>query len=264
MIPPTAIVNEILARRGRRHLLLLCDFDGTLCEFDADPDAVHLNDIRRALLARLSARDCCTVGLVTGRRLSDVRVRAGDIGEVYIAGFHGLEIDSPHASFVHPDATAASAAIKTIAGRVAPQIRRLPGVFIEDKGLSIALHYREAEPAHHVVAQSAFVEAARADLDAGTLRLLPGSFVVELLPGTAWNKGAAVEWILDRVEHEEGAPVFPVYIGDDVTDEPALAAVRSTGIGIAASTRVTGGEYRVGGPAEVELLLAALDAALHC
>lgn len=264
MITPAAVAREILRRKGRSHLLLLCDFDGTLCEFNPDPQAVYLDDRRRALLGRLAARPCCTVGLVTGRRLADVRTRAGDIGDVYIAGFHGLEIDSPRASFVHPDATAASAAMKAIAGQVDPFIRRLPGVFIEDKGLSIALHYREAEPAHHVVAQSVFVDAARVDLDAGRLRLLPGSCVVELLPDTSWNKGSAVEWILDRVHQEEGAPVVPVYIGDDVTDEPALAAVRSTGVAIAASPRVSGGEYSVDGPAAVELVLAALDADLHC
>lgn len=264
MISPAAIAGEILRRRGRSHLLLLSDFDGTLCEFNPDPEAVTLNETRRALLASLSARACCTVGLVTGRRLDDVRTRAGEIGDVYIAGFHGLEIDSPQASFVHPDASTASSAMKAIAGRVAPAIRRLRGVFIEDKGLSIALHYRDAEPAHHVVAQSIFVDAARADLEAGVLRLLPGSCVVELMPETSWNKGSAVEWIVDRVQQEEGGPVFPVYIGDDVTDAPALAAVRARGVAIAASPRVTGGEYSVDGPADVELLLSALDAELHC
>jgi trehalose-phosphatase len=263
VIEPEAIAREMLRRRGASHLLLLCDFDGTLCEFDPDPDAVRLSETRRTLLANLSARACCTVGLVTGRRLADVRARAGDIGDVYIAGFHGLEIDSPHASFVHPDAAAAAAAMKAIAARVAPSIRRLPGVFIEDKGLSIALHYREAEPAHRVVAESVFLDAARSDLAAG-LRLLPGACVLELLPDTSWNKGAAVEWIFDRVQGEEGRPVFPVYVGDDVTDESALAAVRSRGIGVAASPRVSGGEFRVNGPAEVERLLAVLDAELHC
>jgi len=264
VISPAAIAREILRRRGRSHLLLLCDFDGTLCEFNPDPEAVNLNETRRALLAHLSVRACCTVGLVTGRRLADVRTRAGDIGDVYIAGFHGLEIDSPQASFVHPDASAASSAMTAIAGRVAPAIRRLPGVFIEDKGLSIALHYRDAESAHHVVAQSIFVDAARPDLEAGVLRLLPGACVVELLPNTSWNKGSAVEWIVDRVQQEEGCAVFPVYIGDDVTDAPALAAVRSRGVAIAASPRVTGGEYSVDGPADVERLLAVLDAELHC
>jgi trehalose-phosphatase len=256
------IVREIIRGKGTRHLLLLTDFDGTLCEFDSDPQAVHLNDTRRELLAGLAARPCCTVGIVSGRRLADVRARTGDIGDVYIAGFHGLEIEGMGDSFVHGDAAAAVAAMQEVAVRMAPAIRRLPGVFIEDKGLSIALHFREAEPAHRVVAQSVFVDAARSGLDAGRLRLLPGSCVVELLPRTSWNKGAAVRWVLERVEARAG-DTFPVYLGDDVTDADALAAVHSKGIGVAVSERVSG-DYAIDGPAGVERLLVALDAELHC
>ena len=259
---PEDIGGEIVRRRGAAHLLLLCDFDGTLSEFDPDPRAVYLTEARRDVLARLAARSCCTVGVVSGRRLTDVRARVGDIGGIYVAGFHGLEIEGAGELFVHPDATSAAAAMKDVAARAAPALRRMPGVFIEDKGLSIALHYRDAEPAHRVVAQSVFMDAARDALDAGTFRLLPGSFVVELLPNTTWNKGAAVGWILERAA-ARASRVFPVYVGDDVTDADALAAVRSRGIAVAASDRVSG-EYSVDGPAGVERLLTALDAELHC
>jgi alpha,alpha-trehalase len=261
-LTPASIARDILRRRGSRHLLLLCDFDGTLSEFDPDPSAVFLSDARRDVLARLAARPCCTVAIVSGRRLADVRARAGDIGDVYLAGFHGLEIEGMQESFVHSDATSAAAALEDIRRRVAPSLRRLPGVFIEDKGLSIALHFRDADPAHRVVAQSVFMDAARNGLDEGRFRLLPGSCVVELLPNTSWNKGAAVRWIVERVEARAGS-VFPVYIGDDVTDADALDAVHPLGIGIAASTRVVG-DVSVDGPAEVEHLLTILDAELHC
>lgn len=257
-----SIARDILRRRGSDHLLLLCDFDGTLSEFDPDPNAVYLSDARRGVLARLAARSCCTVGIVSGRRLTDVRARAGDIGDVYIAGFHGLEIEGMQESFVHSDATSAAAALKAVRTRVVPSLRRLPGVFVEDKGLSIALHFRDADPAHRVVAQSVFMDAARNGLDTGGFRLLPGSCVVELLPKTSWNKGSAVRWILERVTARVGQ-VFPVYIGDDVTDADALAAVHPHGIGIAASERVAG-DASVDGPGEVERLLAALDGELHC
>ena len=262
MTRPEEIAAAIASRRESRHLLLLCDIDGTLCEFNPDPEAVYLDDTRKALLRRLTLRECCTVAVVSGRRLDDVRSRVGDIGDVYMSGFHGLEIEGAGSSFLHPDASAAVRAMREVAARAAPSIRRLPGVFIEDKGLSVALHFRDAEPAHQVVAQSVFVDAARGSLDAGRIRLMPGSCVVELLPNTTWNKGAAVGWIVERVESAVGR-VFPVYIGDDVTDAPAIEAVRPNGIGVAASSRVSG-DYAVDGPAEVQRLLAALDAALHC
>ena len=203
-----------------------------------------------------------TVGIVSGRRLADVRSRTGDVGDAVFAGFHGLEIDGPFGAFAHPDATAAAATMKAIAAAAAPALRRMPGVFIEDKGLSIALHFRDADPAYRVAAESAFMTAAQPDLDAGRLRVLPGSFVVELLPGTTWNKGNALEWIRDRVTAAHG-PVFTVYVGDDVTDRDAFAAIGDDGAGVAASDRVTAA-YRVDGPAEVERLLSALTAALDC
>ena len=245
-------------------MLLLCDFDGTLCDFNPDPSAVYLNEPRRALLDRLSRCAGCTVGIVSGRRLADVRARTGHIGEgAYFSGFHGLEIASDADTFVHPDATAAAGVLEEIARRVSPAIRRMPGVFIEDKALSIALHFRDADPAHRVTAQSALLEAARRDLAEGRIRLLPGSFVVELLPNTSWNKGDAVRWIRERVEAAAG-PAFPIYIGDDVTDESAFAAVAADGVAIAASERAGGARHRVDGPAQVERLLVALAAALDC
>jgi trehalose-phosphatase len=106
------------------------------------------------------------------------------------------------------------------------------------------------------------MDAARNGLNEGRFRLLPGSSVVELLPNTSWNKGAAVRWIVERLEARAG-PVFPVYVGDDVTDADALAAVHPLGMGIAASERVVG-DVAVDGPEEVEHLLATLDAELHC
>ncbi|HTI36995.1 MAG TPA: trehalose-phosphatase [Vicinamibacterales bacterium] len=262
MISPDEIAAAIVQRREGRHLLLLCDFDGTLCEFDPDPEAVRLDESRKILLTHLAALECCTVGIVSGRRLADVRARVGDVGEIYVSGFHGLEIEGPGASFVHPDAAASVAAMRAISSRAAPSLRRLPGVFIEDKGLSVALHYRDAEPANRVVAQSVFIDAARPNLDAGRVRLLSGSCVVELLPNIEWNKGSAVEWIIEQVSRAAGS-VLPVYIGDDVTDADALEVVRPTGIGVAASDRVSA-DYRVDGPEEVAMLLAALDAELHC
>ena len=132
------------------------------------------------------------------------------------------------------------------------------GVFIEDKDLSIALHYREAEPAVRVVAQSLFMDAARADLEAGRLRLLPGACVIELLPAIAWHKVSALEWIRERIQRAHGA-TFTVYIGDDLTDEDAFRAVGPDGMAIAASVRVTGAEFRVDGPPAVARLLDSLD-----
>ena len=93
--------------------------------------------------------------------------------------------------------------------------------------------------------------------------MLPASFVVELLPRSDTAQGQRpLEWIRDCVTAAHG-PVFTVYVGDDVTDRDAFAAIGDDGAGVAASDRVTAA-YRVDGPAEVERLLSALTAALDC
>jgi len=249
---------EIGTRRGARHLLLLLDFDGTLAAFNRDPSAVHLDADTSALLERLAANPVITVGIISGRRLPDLQQRVTFSGDMYLAGLHGLEIHGPAETFIHPGAAAATSLMESIAAEVEPRLALLPGVFIEDKEFSIVLHYREAAPAARVVATSHFMDAARANIDSGRLRLLPGAGVIELLPEAAWHKGSALEWIRERVERSHG-PTFTVYVGDDVTDQDAFGAIGPHGLAISASARATGGEFSVDGPDGVERLLNCLD-----
>ena len=250
---------EIETRRDGRHLLLLLDFDGTLAPFNPDPGAVYLEPEIAAMLDRLASNRAMTVGVISGRRLPDLQKRITLAGDMYLAGFHGLEISAPGETFIHPGAADATPLMQSIANAVQPRLAPLPGVFIEDKVFSIALHYRQAAPAARVVATSHFIEAARPALDSGKLRVLPGACVVELLPGAAWHKGSALEWIRERVELIHG-PTFTVYVGDDVTDEDAFRAIGSHGLAISASERATGSAYSVDGPDGVGRLLNCLDA----
>lgn len=250
------IAGTIVARAAGRPLLLLCDFDGTLCEFDPDPSAVFLPDRRRNVLNDLVSRGA-SIGIVSGRRIEDIRSRVGDLNAAYLAGFHGFEIDGPRQSFVHPSFIAAQALIREAAAALVPVLRTLPGVFIEDKGLSLALHYRDATAAAQVVAQSRFSQIVRPAIASGELRILPGSCVVELLPNVAWHKGSAVRWIREDVERARG-PVATAYIGDDVTDEDAFAVLGATDTSVGSSDRVSVAEFGVAGPSGVEALLRAL------
>jgi trehalose-phosphatase len=238
---------------------LLLDFDGTLTEFNPDPEAVELSDARRRLLLRLSARPDVTVGIVSGRRLADVRRRTQLNARTYCAGLHGLEIEGPGVSFVHPDATRTLSTIRQLGAALASDLAAIPGVFIEDKHLSIAAHFREAA-ADDAARVPAIVERHVAPfVESGLLRLMEGACVIEVLPNIDWHKGSAVAWIRELVAAEHD--LVSVYIGDDVTDEDAFQAVRSAGLAIAASTRVSQADLRVDGPAEVEQLLRELAGA---
>ena len=251
---------ELRKRRAGRHQLLLFDFDGTLAPFDPDPNAVHLAPDVAQSLGSLATKPETTVGIISGRRLADLQKRISIPGDVYLAGFHGLEIHAPGETFMHPGAATATSTMQAIAAVMRPHLAELPGVFIEDKVLSIAMHYREAVPAVRVVAISRFMDAARDDIESGRLRLLPGSCVIELLPGAAWHKGSALQWIRERVERAFG-PTFTIYVGDDVTDEDAFRAVGPEGLTISASERAAGAAFSVAGPEGVKRLLHSLDGA---
>jgi alpha,alpha-trehalase len=254
MVAAEEVLAEDVRRRSQgRHLVILLDFDGTLCEFEPDPQAVQLPETRRNVLLQLQRT--ATIGIVSGRRLEDVRARVGIDGAV-VAGLHGLEIEGLGERFVHPDMQKAHAAVTEVSEGLRAIASGLPGAFVEDKGASVALHFRETDIDAQRTAVEAFGVLAAPVIERGLLRLMRGSYVLELLPNIDWNKGHAVQWILDRVEQQKG-PLFAVYIGDDVTDQDAIAAVQGEGLAIAASERVTA-DVHLEGPRAVERFLSAL------
>jgi trehalose-phosphatase len=247
-------VRELAASR---HLLLLLDFDGTLCEFDPDPAAVWLPEARRDLLLAIDRAGGTTLGIVSGRRLDDVRQRTRLPATTYYAGLHGLEIEGRGGYFVHPDAAATSDLMARLREALDLDLRGMPGVFIENKALSIAAHYRSASEADAKRVPDVVMRHAGSYLEGGTLRIMRGACMMELLPLVRWNKGNAVDWIRGRVEAHHGN-VGCVYVGDDVTDEDAFRAVRGHGLSVAASRRAAGADFVIQGPAEVQRLLELL------
>jgi alpha,alpha-trehalase len=248
-----AAIREL---RADRHLLLLLDFDGTLAEFNPDPDVVQLTDARRDLLLDLAARSDTTLGIVSGRRLADVRSRTRLPGQVWYSGLHGLEIEGPGVRFMHPDAENAFATLRQLVGGLSSELSALPGVFIEDKTLSLVAHFRDASPEDATHVPAVVQKHARPFLESGLFRLMHGACMLELLPNIDWHKGSAVAWIREHVPAHPDAPT--VYIGDDVTDQDAFAAVRGRGLSVAVSTRASGADIQIDGPTEVEELLRRL------
>lgn len=254
---PDDIAREIGERSAGQHLVVLCDFDGTLCEFHPDPGAVWMPSSIGEALDAIATRTDATVGLVTGRRIDDVRRRAGLSASVYYAGLHGLEIEVEGERFRHPDIGTERDLIHRLADAMSAELSSLGGVFLEDKDVSIVAHFREASPEVQAYVPEIFERHARPYIKSGRLRIMKGSCARELLPKIDWHKGSAVIWICDRVAQHHGS-AWPVYIGDDLTDEDAFRALKRTGLGIAASDRVSGAAYRIEGPSEVEALLNRL------
>lgn len=257
--PVDEVVEAILSGLGQP-ILLLTDFDGTLCEFQADPDAVFLAESPRTALSTLADRPRFCVGIVSGRRVADIRHRARLDGPVYYAGLHGMEIHGPETGFEVQQLATRGSLVQEIARSLATAIASLPGAFLENKELSVAMHVRAASPVDRERAEQAFWTVASSALDAGTVRLQRGEHVFELLPDIAWNKGDAVRWIEVDAGRRLGGAVRPVYLGDDRTDEHAFEAVGTRGITVIVGRRPSLARRRLPDPAAVEQLLVRLAA----
>lgn len=246
------VAAEVHRRLDGRHALLLTDFDGTLAELAPTPADAVMAEAVRAHLDVLSALDSVTVGVVSGRRLFDVRARVGPAAE-FAAGLHGLEIIGPSETFAHPSLETVVPVIRELARVVARELSWCPGVLIEDKTFSLTCHVRLAARDDAIRALDTFAALAEPEIERGLLRLLPGARAYELLPAADWHKGRAMNWIRERVAHGHGSPVGVIYLGDDRTDEDAFASVGPDDLSIGVGPRPHSHliQWRLAGPASV-------------
>jgi alpha,alpha-trehalose-phosphate synthase [UDP-forming]/trehalose-phosphatase len=242
----------------RARLALVLDFDGTLAPIVETPDRAALPDRVRPALERLARMPHVTLAVVSGRSLEDVRDRVGIERAIY-AGNHGFEIAGARWQWAHPDAARLRAQLAAALVTLRARVEAIPGTVVEDKGLTIAVHYRQTpHPLVETVRVSVYEEAERRGL---AVRL--GKRVFELRPPVRWDKGRAVRWILDR----ECGPDWPrraavVYAGDDRTDEDAFLALPDPAITIKVGpgTQPTAAAFAVRDVAEmVQFLWALVD-----
>lgn len=246
------VASEILGRLGGRHVLLLTDFDGTLADLAPTPAEAVIAVEVRAQLDRIAALPSVTLGVVSGRRLTDVRARVGP-GPEFIGGLHGLEIIGPSEAFTHPSLEALAPVIRDLARAAALELSWCQGVLIEDKTFSLTCHVRKAAPEDAARALDEFAVLAEPLIERGVLRLLPGAKAYELVPAVDWHKGRAVEWIRARAGTRRDDPLAIIYLGDDRTDEDAFSALgpddMAIGVGPRPHTHLI--QWRLAGPASV-------------
>lgn len=211
--------------RSAGSIILLLDFDGTLAPIVDRPEMAALPAATKRALEQLSAQETVHVAIISGRGLADARDRVRLDG-VWYAGNHGMEIHGPGIDRVHPEARAARPELERARAAIERAIGGIEGAFVEDKGLTLSVHYR-LTPRDEVGAVRAAVE--RAVAAAPSLRMTEGKEVLEVRPRIDWDKGRAVEFLLEQLAPEAGVPVL--YIGDDRTDEDAFRALRRSGRG---------------------------------
>ncbi|TRZ94689.1 MAG: trehalose-phosphatase [Rhodocyclaceae bacterium] len=212
------------------------DVDGTLLELADTPSAVLVDKSLLELVGRLHEASGGAVALVSGRSLSDLEDLLDSL-HLPMAGQHGLERrDTAGRRWIHAASPGAKCAIKEA---LIPVLVRHPGLLLEDKGLSLALHYRLAP---HLAAYAHRLMARLALEAGGDLELQRGKRVVEVKPA-AIDKGTAVAEYLAEPPFRGRHPVF---IGDDLNDEHAFAEVnRREGTSIKVGRGASCARYRL-------------------
>ena len=248
-----AHLDALTDLRADRPLAVFLDFDGTLSEIVDDPDAATISDSMRDAVRELAAS--AVVAVVSGRDRADVQERSGLSG-LYFAGSHGLDIAGPEHTMAHPEAEAAVPEVDAAEQRLRQELADVPGVVLERKRFSLAVHDRQVAN-EHVDRVHAAVKAAEADSD--HLRIRTGKRVCELLPDLDWDKGHAVTWLMDALQIDPRERLV-LYIGDDETDEDAFAALARRGLGLHVGPGVsdTLADYRLDDPAAVKRFLGWL------
>ncbi|MDT7042882.1 trehalose-phosphatase [Candidatus Nitronereus thalassa] len=246
--------KKLMAEFHEKRVIVFLDYDGTLTPIVNRPELAVLSSEMREALTLLSRQ--CPVGIISGRDRKDVSDLV-KLDSLIYAGSHGFDIAGPQELNLHHEVgTEFTSALDQAESDLRDRLLGIPGLLLERKKFSITVHYRlvpqdQIPKVAHVVTQvvSTFP----------TLQRSEGKKVFEIQPRLEWDKGKALLWLLDGLDWKE-KNYFPVYIGDDLTDENAFRVLAGMGIGIVVEDgyRFSSAQYALENPHEVQQFLMHL------
>ena len=246
--------HDLLTRIAGRKPAVFLDYDGTLTPIVERAEDATIDDQVRDTIRALSA--LCTVAIVSGRDLADVRNMVGVAG-IWYAGSHGFDIVAPDGTSTQHGAEFLGA-LDAAEAELRPRLAAVGGARLERKRFAIAAHFRQVA-SHDVASVEQEVRAVAGEHP--DLKVTGGKMIFELRPNLDWNKGSALLALLRTLELERD-DVVPLYIGDDETDEDGFRALAGRGIGLVVrgedDSRPTAAQFALDDPAAVVALLEAL------
>ncbi|KAM7273366.1 hypothetical protein ACFE04_028030 [Oxalis oulophora] len=231
--------------KGKKIVVFL-DYDGTLSPIVNDPDSAFMSDEMRAAVHKVAK--CFPTAIISGRSRDKVKEFV-KLSNVYYAGSHGMDILAP--SRVNVKSTDGKNCLTAIdnqkgsevlfqpAKKFLPEIqeifavleketRKIQGARVEDNKFCISVHYRQVQEEDYETLEKMVKSVLEKYSD---FRLCEGKKVMELRPSIEWDKGHALEYLLESLGFSNTNDVLPLYIGDDRTDEDAFKVIKSRGQG---------------------------------
>jgi trehalose 6-phosphate phosphatase len=208
----------------RRHALaVFLDLDGDDVE---DPRTAVLGEGMTEVLSELA--HSCPVTLISSRDACELQAQVG-LADIWYAGSHGFEVVGPRgAHHEHEAAVAALPALKEAAGKLRRRFAGVDGVEVQEKGFAIIVHHR---PVDEGSVAEIVDEVHTVDEGHDQLRVSTENATTQLIPAVDWDKGKALRWLLRQIPQARDS--LPIYAGNSQSDEAALGAVRTDGLGIA-------------------------------
>ncbi|KAK7848345.1 putative trehalose-phosphate phosphatase j, partial [Quercus suber] len=233
-------------------IVVFLDYDGTLSPIVNDPDRAYM---------------------------SDAVFQFVRLNNIYYAGSHGMDISTPSVSLYYGNhkhqtgtidekgndmvnfcpAQEFLPRIQTIKVMLQEITRGIKGAMVEDNKFCLSVHFRCVNEDNVVVLKEKVESAMKSYKD---FRISEGKEVMEIRPNINWDKGLALQYLLDTLGFENSSEVLPIYIGDDKTDEDAFKMIKSIGRGfpivVSSTPKETEALYSLRDPIEVMSFLIRL------
>jgi len=215
-----------------RKFLLFLDYDGTLTPIASTPEKAFLSPSTRRILEALGQSPQCKVTVVSGRALKDLR-KMINLKRLAYVGNHGFEASGPGIFFESDCFPQARKIFQRVINKTNERLRGVPGVLIEDKGVTLSIHYRLVDEKKQPWVKKAVWHIAEPFVVSKEIKAFKGKKVYELRPPVDWDKGKIVSWFIKEYKRDPAwKDALVIYIGDDRTDEDAFEALASKAVTI--------------------------------
>ncbi|KAL3570606.1 hypothetical protein D5086_027855 [Populus alba] len=275
---PSALTSfdQMMKDAKGKKIVVFLDYDGTLSPIVNDPDRAFMSDEMRAAVREVAKY--FPTAIISGRSIDKVKGFV-QLNNIYYAGSHGMDIMAPprparssdgkyHTvsldrkgnDAVFQPAQKFLPALQKILKELEEAIMKIPGARVENNGFCASVHFRQVREEDYGTLEEKVKSILKQYYP--DFRLGWGKKVMEIRPSIEWDKGNALEYLLDTLGLGNCPDVLPLYIGDDITDEDAFKVIQKRGQGcpivVTSSPKDTKASYSLYEPSEVLTFLLRL------